>query len=430
MPARSAYLLLALAAAALPACEDLTAGQLMEDPGPPVLAKILIQDELPTGGRNVATDLLDQTPTISCSDRDPCPTGDKFSHPPCDLASGTCPDPLKPSQTPPAIGTPGTLAGNQIRLVWNKQLDPALEMVILDPLTGMPSGYSLADPTIIGLYDASGKEIPALKYWDPAGSPTLTSDLFMDPYGPALVIKQRQPFLPLASYEVRIRPDAIRDAQGQAAAFDINGAPVATSYPFTVEGFHSSGGALADFMDYPDTIDTTDVLAIKTNARFDASTLQVTVMMNGQPVETVAAPEFGTDPKACAETAASPQQINVFRVTGQDRTEWAEGDYTVSIDVVCPDVPTALFSIDPFGKTPYHDVPFKVMRGVDKDMLYPAELELLPWECAASTPPDMGPPPDLLIPPVDLGSADQAAPVDGGIDQAGGDGAVDGGAGD
>jgi hypothetical protein len=399
---RYAPSLLLLTSFASLSCEDVSAGQLGEDPGPPILWKILIQDELPTGGRNVATDLLDQTPTITCGERDPCPAGDKFSHPPCDLTTMTCPDPLKPTQTPPAIGTPGTLAGNQIRLVFQKTLDPALEEVVLNPLTGQPSGYTLVDPTIIGLYDAAGNEIPSLKYWDSTGSPTLTSDLFQDPYGPALVIKQKQPFQVLSSYSIRIKPDQIKDSAGQTVAFDVNGAPVKTEYDFTVEGFHSSGGALFDFMDYQDTIDTKDVLAIKTNARFDASTLQVMVMKDGQPVEIAAAPEFGADPKSCASAAASPTQINIFRVTGQDRTDWDEGDYTVSVSVKSIDVPSALFSKDPFGQTPYADVPFMVMAGIDHDSLYLAELELLPWECAASTPPDMGPPPDLIYTPVDF----------------------------
>src|SRR5437868_15210475 len=90
--------------AALPACDSPFTGQLAEDPGPPVLMKLLIQDELPSGGRNAATDLLDKTPTITCAEDMPCPVGDKFSHPLCDVGKGVCPDPLNPAQTPPAIG--------------------------------------------------------------------------------------------------------------------------------------------------------------------------------------------------------------------------------------------------------------------------------------------------------------------------------------
>lgn len=423
---RYALSLLAFAAPAISSCDGITTGQLSDPPGPPILQKILIQDEAPTGGRNVATDLLDQTPTVACSERVPCLTGDKFSHPPCDLDAGVCPDPLKPSQTPPAIGTPKSLGGNMIRIVFDKLLDPAIESESINPITGQIGGYALADPSIIGVYDDKGNELPSLKYWDPIGSPTLTSDLFQNPHGPALVLKPNGAFLPLASYSIRIKPELIKDRQGRAVAKDINGAPVATSYPFTMEGFHAAGGALVDIN--PPTggaIDVKDVLAIKTTARFDPASLKVTVKQNGNIIETVAAPEFGADPKHCASAAASPLQINIFRVTGEDRTDWDEGDYTVSISAVAIDDRSALFSIDPFGKIPYADVPFKVKAGIDKDKLYLAEMLLLPWECAAAGPPDMSgagdlamardmaTPPDMAVSVDDLATpADQAAPAD------------------
>src|SRR4051812_10299822 len=87
----------------LPSCDSVTSGQLSDDPGPPVLQKILIQDERPRGGRNLATDLLDQRPTITCSDVEPCPANNQYeafsvTGPPCVIPDGqtmgTCPDPL------------------------------------------------------------------------------------------------------------------------------------------------------------------------------------------------------------------------------------------------------------------------------------------------------------------------------------------------
>src|SRR4051794_16591310 len=94
--------LFALAAPSLPSCDTVTAGQRAESPDPPVLMKILIQDAVQPG-RQVATDLLDRTPPLQCSERDPCPAGDRFGHPACILATGLCPHPLEATETAPPI---------------------------------------------------------------------------------------------------------------------------------------------------------------------------------------------------------------------------------------------------------------------------------------------------------------------------------------
>jgi hypothetical protein len=417
----------------LAACDDITAGQTPSDPGPPVLMKLLIQDELPSGGRGVATDLLEKSPMLKCDTQNPCPAGDKFGHPPCNQDLGMCPDPYSADETPAAIGVPGTQGGDQIRLVFQKQLDPNIEVPTIPmtgPMAGMITGYTLKDPTIIGIYDSSGKEMVAQKYWDSTGA-TVTSDPIVNPFGPALVIKQKTPFLPLTMYSIRIKPDQIKDAKGQALASDVHMQPVKAQYDFTTEGFHGWGGALA-IDKFQGQLDSKDVLAIKTTARFDSSTLKATVLKDGQPVETAAAPEFGTDPKGCAAATVSPQQINIFRVKGQDRIDWEPGNYTVSIDVQATDRRELLFSRDNFGKIPFHDVPFRVPppsdpMQPDKDKNFLAELSLLPWECAASMPadmtgftfdlarpsvdmsvPDLAMPPDMAVPPMDMG-----VPLDG-----------------
>ena len=396
-----ALALAGVAAGAVLSCENVDTGQLEEDRGPPVLRRILIQDELPSGGRHMATDLLDHSPAIACSLRDPCPAGDKFSHPLCDFDASVCPDPLNPAQTPPAIGTPGSLGGNQIRLVMTKQLDPDIEEITLNMMTGATTGYSLKDPTIVGLFDAGGRELKSLKYWDPVGA-TLTSDIFADPFGPALVIKPMAPLVPLTKYSIRLRPDQIKDGSGQALATDINGAPVAASYDFTTEAFSAAGGNqsdLTDTMKNPDgAIDVADVLAIRTNARFDYTTLKVTVTRAGQPVEILANPAYGTDPKGCDAAKVSPTQINIFRTTAGVRTDWDEGEYAVSIDVVAVDPPRPTLSLNGLGKAPFKDVVFKTRKNIDKDKLFRADMTLLESECASS-----GPPKDMAMPPVDAG---------------------------
>lgn len=415
-PDRPLLALLALAPSALAACDDVTTGQPGEDKNPPILMKVLIQDELPSGGRRLATDLIDQSPTVSCSEKDPCPAGDKYSHPPCNLQTGICPNPLKPSETPPGIGIPGALGGNQIRLVFNKNLDPAMVVLLKDPMTGAISGFGLVDESIIGLYDDKGQEVQALKYWDGTGAPTVTSDVFINPFGPALVIKPKVGLGLLKSYEIRIKPEGMKDAGGRAVEKDVNGNPVAKTFPFTVETFCAAGGTLADL---DSTVDPRDVLAIKTNVRFDPKAITVSVKKkDGTPVEIVAAPEYGTDAKQCGPTSENPLQLNVFHTRGRDRALWDEGDYLISVDLVAQDNRALNFWLTGAGKDRFHDRPFKVARGADHDQLWLAENRLLPSECALP-----GPGPDLagtawdlatIQPDLSTQPADMAQITDGG----------------
>ena len=401
--------LLALGATA-PSCDRTNTGQRPIDRSPPVLLKVLIQDEQVSGGRNVATDLLDRSPKIGCSERDPCPAGDQYGHPACNVDLGVCPHPLSPDETPPAIGTPSALGGNQVRLVFSKPLALGIEKITTNEMTGAITGYELVDPTIIGFYDAKGREMAAVKYWDPSGSPMVTSNLFSSPLGPALVIKPRVAMLPLTSYSIRIKPAELKDLDGQVAKTDGNGDAVATEYAWKTEGLVATGGAIVDLKG---AIDVMDALVIRTNTRFDPSTLKVTVLKGGAPVETVAAPEYGLDPKKCGSAAESPTLINVFRIQGVDRADWEEGTgYTVAVEAVATDNRAATMSASPFGGVPYADH-FEVKRGADKYKQYLALDRLLPWECAASSPADMAVMPDLAARPPDLAPPpDLAAPLD------------------
>ncbi|MSP59794.1 MAG: hypothetical protein EXR72_05525 [Myxococcales bacterium] len=396
MRPRSLYALgfLALATAPLLSCESLDNGKLPEDPSAPVLMKILIQDELPRGGRNVATDLLDKSPKVSCSEQKPCTTGDHFSHPPCNLDTKICPDPLKPEETPPALGAifSGTTGGNQIRIIFSKILAPEIATATINMMTGRVDKWELKDPSIIGFYDAHGNELAAEKSWDPTGSPTLTSDLFLNPLGPALVLKPKNPMNLFTTYSIRLKPELIKDAKGQAVTKDINKAAVATSYEFKTEGLHAAGGALADLNG---VLDVKDVLVIKTSALFVPRSLKAVVRRDGEIVETAASPGYlyvngVMDPNQCTPAP----QINIFRVSGRDRAEWEEGDYTVSIEAISIESCGARFSMDPFGLTPFEEVAFKVKRkpeGVDDDKHEPflAKELLLEWECALLNPADM-----------------------------------------
>ncbi len=403
-----------VAALALAACDATDDGQLTEDPGPPVLVKLLIQDALPSG-RTVMTDLLDKKAPIACSDRDPCPSGDRFSNPPCDLTTGLCPDPRNPKNTLAPIGTISstTPGGNQIRLVFSKLLDPGIETETT--INGQIMGYPLKDPSMVTLANTQGKQLPADVVWTPIGSPTLSSDPFNDPYGPALVLKNRQPLIPLTDYTLNLKLATMKDAAGQAVAVDVNGDPVATSYTFKTEGFRAAGGSLF-IVDSEGTMDTRDALVIKTNARYDLRTLQVTVKKGGQPVSIETHPEYITDATGCHFVTDSPQQITIFFLDGGNQADWPEGeDYTVSVSVKAIDAPDAVFASDTFGTRPYLDQPFKVKAGADKDELFLHDS--FRTMCSTPQPTDLGMPPnDLSYTPIDFSVPDDlAGPADAGV---------------
>src|SRR5438445_735093 len=70
------------------------------------------------------------------------------------------------------------------------------------------------------------------KFWDPSGNSTFTSDIFVTPYGPALVMQVTMK--PSTTYTIKIDPSKIKDKKGQTLAEDVNGA-VKTTYSFTTE---------------------------------------------------------------------------------------------------------------------------------------------------------------------------------------------------
>lgn len=400
----------------LAACDDVTAGQPGEDKNAPIMMKLLIQDELPTGGRRLATDLIDMTKPVTCSLNDPCPAGDEYSHPACNLKTGICPNPLSPLETPPGIGVTGTFGGNQIRIVFNKGLDPNMVVLKLDPMTQAIASFELKDPSIIGLYDDKGQELPSIKFWDGTGAPDVTSDVFVNPFGPALVIKPKAGFVILKSYEIRLKPEGIKDAGGRAVEKDVNGNAVARSYPFTVETFCAAGGTLAQ---WHGDIDPRDVLAVKTNVRFDPNKITVSLKKkDGTPVEFVAVPEYGTDQKLCGPAAENPTQLNIFRTKGRDRALWDEGEYVFSVDLIAQENRNLQFSVTGTGKEAFHDQTFKVVKNTDKDQLWLAEDRLLPTECALPGPgPDLWTPPmDMAVTPADMAMtpADMSQIIDGG----------------
>lgn len=115
---------LAAAAILTSSCDDISSGQLSEDPKPPVLMHVLVQDGTFAGGRRMATDLLESAAGPACSINQPCLTGEAYQSLPCHFPDpavdvGFCPRPLRPKETPAPSST-GRLAGTWIRIVFSK----------------------------------------------------------------------------------------------------------------------------------------------------------------------------------------------------------------------------------------------------------------------------------------------------------------------
>ena len=396
MRTRSLYAigLAAFAAPLLPSCDSITTGQLSDDPGPLKLARIMIQDERPRGGRNLATDLLDKLPDIKCSDTKPCPAGNQ-SNPPCaipmGMTEGVCPDPLKAAQTPPALGTPIAYGGNAIRLVFNKAIDGSQVEDVMPKMTD-PNAFTYAIKMgILELDGPDGKPVSSVYYYDPQGSASVTSDIFVEPFGPALVIKPKAPLAPSAMYTIKILdPSKIKDHAGHALTADVNGMPIAAgaSYAFTTEALYPITFS-ADAS--KDVIAPNDVLTLATNANVDPETIttkNVTVTMGGMPVMVEAFADPGGDPKKCAMNE-NDEQIDIVRVTAPGMpTDWAPGDYLLTVAVSSADNAKAGLMTDAFGTTPYAMIKFTVkgMKGDPKTDSNAVDNFLLPEQCVVPMP--------------------------------------------
>lgn len=320
---RTLILLLGCASLGL-ACDSVTAGEDQDPGGPPVLRHIMIQDETPSGGRFIATDLLDTLPPQMCDALNPCPA----DGPVCPTMSSTvpasCPKPFSPATTPPAIGTPIALGGNMIRVAWNKRLDPALDVMPPVRVTG-PNGT-----------------VPALTYYDPSGAPGLTPYLFglgpiAIPYGPALVIKPNAPLWVNTRYQIELDLTQIRDEDGNQPSRDLNGSTIQGSYSFATEDFYLLGSTPA--LDMGAMITPNDFLTVNTNADIAAETVTATTVVvtdaSGAVVPSRAFLQIA-DKTMCAATTAHRALVVVpLERTGTTSPgQWPAGTLTLTIDGV------------------------------------------------------------------------------------------------
>jgi hypothetical protein len=409
--------LLLVSALALASCDDLTAGQTVDDPAPPRLVHVLVQDEQPPPpGRSLATDLLDTAPLVACSDQNVCPSQTASGVPgfDCDLSTMTCPDTLHYDPSVGVeVGTPVSFGGVQIRLVFSKTLDPSIETVTIDN-NGVYT-YKLADG-IIELDGPLGK-VDTSAYWDPTGSPTYSSDpvgAFGLPFGPALVLKPTSPLSPKTKYTIVLHSSQVHDKKMQAPTDNATPpAPLPDPYKldFVVEDLQvlaaSPDGSATSFM----TAAPDDVLQLAFNAGVALASATITLTSAaGTKVPIEAWLDVGEDPTMCQ---ANDRLLDVVAVsTPGTPTDLAEGDYVLDVEGLQDDgLRAATFSAKlPFTvKGPDHpaDDPSSV-RYKDPSTGLPAFL--LPEGCMAA--PDGGPPGDAAAPPDGGAPPDGSAPPD------------------
>jgi len=383
-------------------CDDITAGQSADSSAPPQLVHVMIQDARYLFGfpnRASALDILDNNNTRTCQITDAQAGLDTCINEflvdqvapdvACQESTGTCKDPLKI----PATGVPVPLScvlvgiqapdnrdpggGIQVRLVFDKVLDSALEMVTMDPTKapGTTNTYVL-EPGLIELDDQDGNVVASKMYLDNGGSPEFSSDLELVPLGPALVIKPTDSLLAATTYTVKIlKPGDLKDRQGNAAVA-LGGGALATSYTFKTEDLTPDvAGAVGGGLDYPDFSDPTAPPTITPNEVIqigffelpagDSATVTVTGPTGAAPV--VAYSERLDDPTMCSKfmAGADPSFIPILDITAATTNdlatampaEWTAGDYMIHVSVKDITGRSAAFeadyafTVDPAGET-------------------------------------------------------------------------------
>ncbi|HEX6838427.1 MAG TPA: Ig-like domain-containing protein, partial [Polyangia bacterium] len=299
------------------------------DPAGPVrLVRIMVQDSQPFGARGVAMDLLDTTGSplstaVACDQNHPCAADYLLqqSAPDFSCNAGVCNDPLAPvgpaPLIPPATGRQGEAGGTQLRLVFDKLL-PA----------------SISPTQVLEVDDASGAPVDGTATWDPSGSPTVSSDLILIPYGPALVFKPNAPFQASTQYTIKVNAALVTDRNGDPMA-DQNGNVIAGTFTkaFTTENLaYLTQTTLTDVTKSGAvSITPDDILQLGFNAPAAASTA-CTATMGGAAVTVKAFAEAGASTANCATANATFLDIVAVDGTGAP-ADWAAGDYTISCTV-------------------------------------------------------------------------------------------------
>lgn len=377
-------------------CDDVTTGQTPEKKGPPALIRVLVQDAWARArypNRSSVVDLIDNAAPVACSPTNPCSTEFSINYGPpgveCSSSTGdgVCSNPFQV----PASGVPLALpwagappmrdagSGKQIRIVFDKKLDPApIEMVKIDP-NGKPGSnatYTMT-PGILELVDDKGMEVKSTTYYDIAGSPFYTSDLEIEPLGPALVIKPTV-LAPASTYTIKLTTAKLKDSQGNSPVDKAGAAlPAVYSVTFKTEGLTSSAAAGTDFPDFsdpakPPTILPNQVLQFGFWApvKGDAVTdLKVT----GPANKAIAYSDRGADATMCTKAATTGPMVDVANSDGMGLpADWAPGDYTISFTVE---------AAEGGAKATQSEVKFKVAGAADPKDANGYQSHVTPAQC-------------------------------------------------
>src|SRR5439155_873154 len=226
------------------------------------------------------------------------------------LAAGVAP--LIPAET----GAPGEAAGIQIRLVFSKLLD-------------MTDANAAAAFDIL---DAAGAKVAGTATWDPAGSPTNTSDPIRSPFGPALVFKPSAPLAPHASYSVRLDSSKIADRAGNPLA-DLNGAVVSgfLAKTFMTEDVQILRATTLTDVTAPGVqLKPDQILQIGFNAGVAPASVTCTATSGGAAVAVRAYNEAGSDAAKCAMALDDTLVDLVATDAGGAPADWPAGDYAIT----------------------------------------------------------------------------------------------------
>jgi hypothetical protein len=221
---------------ALAGCSSLDAGSVSDESAPRLTHILMLPTSRGNCTRCATTDLLDTSPpAIACSNSNPCPVtfqvngSDNLT---CG-GNGLCADAIAAAPVPANYKNDG----NEVRIVFSRQLDPNLNMAsVLQSSSGNVT-YSL-NPGVVDILDANGNALAqAAAYYDPTGSALADAvDIVAAPLGPALNVDVGAPLGPGAVYTIRLDTARVKDESGRGPT-DGNGRalPVPYTHTFIVE---------------------------------------------------------------------------------------------------------------------------------------------------------------------------------------------------
>jgi hypothetical protein len=368
-------------------CDNITAGQPTDSSAAPRLVHVMIQDaryRFNFPNRAHVVDLIPAQTQQACSDVNPInPCLFSFLEdqvaPVLSCVNGFCTNPLEvpstgvPLSIPiPAVGgapdmrDPG--GGTQIRLVFDKVLNNAIEKVTIDPTKapGSNDTYTI-QAGLVELDDATGKAVDTVTYYDNGGTAAVATnntvafpaDIMSDPLGAAIVMKPTSELADNAKYTIKIvNAGAIQDREGHNAV-GVDGNALPTSFSFTTEKLISVAAATTAQVagafgpapyDYPAFIDGSAAPAAGTIAPNEVIQIsfynvaagdkaKATITSGPAGAKAIMFTDRGADLTMCSKTSdmGGGYILDVVNTDTGDLTgapvDWPVGDYKMTITV-------------------------------------------------------------------------------------------------